>query len=117
MRESILTSIKKLLGIAEENTDFDVDIVVHINTVLMILRQMGVGPVEGFMVVDYSETWSDFLGADNIVNFAAVKSYVFLKVQNLFDPTANGTVAQSRTNLISELEYRLYTEAAWPTNK
>lgn len=117
MKESILTSIKKLLGIAEECTDFDTDVIMHINSVLMILRQMGVGPVEGFIISDDNETWIDFLGADGVVQFASVKSYVFLKVRQMFDPAASSAVTESANNLIKELEYRLYAEAAWPTNK
>lgn len=116
MRDSILDSIKKLLGIAEEDCTFDVDILIHINSVIMILRQMGVGPVSGFVVSDSSVAWIDYLGEDNIAQFSAVKSYIFLKVRQLFDPATNGAVTESTNNLIKELEYRLYAESEWPTN-
>lgn len=115
MRESILTSIKKLLGIAEEDWTFDADIIMHINAVIMILRQMGVGPVNGFTLVDSTQSWTDYLGEEGMVQFASIKSYIYMKVKLLFDPPT-GSVLDSTKNLIGELEYRLYAEAAWPTN-
>lgn len=114
MTESILTSIKKLLGIAQEYNAFDQDILVHINSVIMDLRQIGVGPSAGFEVQDDSTTWSDYLG-DSVVQFSSVKSYIFLKVRQLFDPATNGAVTESTNSRIRELEYRLYAEAEWPT--
>lgn len=105
MNESILTSIKKMLGITEEYTHFDQDIIIHINTVLMILHQLGVGPEEGFAIEDSYETWSDFL-VDN-KNIEAVKTYVYLKVRLLFDPPLSSAVTESINKSINELEWRL----------
>lgn len=103
--ESILTSIKKLLGIAEEYTHFDSDITMHINSVLMILNQMGVGPEEGFFIEDASATWEEFVS--DITKIQAVKSYVYLKVKLLFDPPLSSAVTDATNRLISELEFRL----------
>ena len=103
--ESILTSIKKLLGIAEEYTHFDSDITMHINSVLMILNQMGVGPEEGFFIEDASATWEEFIS--DITKIQAVKSYVHLKVKLLFDPPISSAVMEATNRLISELEFRL----------
>lgn len=103
--ESILTSIKKLLGIAEEYTHFDSDLVMHINSVFMILTQMGVGPAEGFSICDDLTVWEDFTqGATNI---EAVKSYMHHKVKLLFDPPTNSAVLTSTEKIITELEWRL----------
>lgn len=103
--DSILISIKKLLGIEEELTHFDQDLIMHINTVFMILNQLGVGPVEGFSITDSSSKWSDFISNDIKIN--AVKSYIYLKVKLLFDPTSNSSVTESINKLIGELEWRL----------
>ena len=108
MQESILTSIKKLLGITEDYTHFDADIIMHINTVFMILMQLGVGPAEGFRISDASAVWSDFLTTSD--QLEAVKSYVYLRVRMLFDPPTIGSVVQSTENLISELSFRLNVE-------
>lgn len=108
MQESILTSIKKLLGITEEYTHFDTDILMHINTVFLILMQLGVGPDSGFYVSDDSAVWSDFLPSDK--QLEAVKTYVYLRVKMMFDPPQSGTVTQSTENLIKELEFRLNVE-------
>ena len=105
MNDSILTSIKKMLGITEEYTHFDQDIIIHINTVLMILRQLGVGPKEGFAITDSYETWGDFL-TDN-KDIEAVKTYVYLKVRLLFDPPLSSAVTESINRSINELEWRL----------
>lgn len=105
MNESILTSIKKLLGITEEYTHFDADLIIHINTVFMTLHQMGVGPTEGFKITDESDVWDDFVEEDD--NMEAVKSYIYLKVKMIFDPPQGGAVAEAYKQSISELEWRL----------
>ena len=111
--ESILTSIKKLLGIAEEQEQFDVDLIMHINSVFMILTQMGVGPSKGFRIEDELATWEDFLQGNS--NMECVKSYIHLKVKLLFDPPASSSVTESINRMIKEFEWRLYTEAQTPT--
>lgn len=105
MNESILTSIKKLLGITEEYTHFDADIIIHINTVFMTLHQMGVGPEEGYRITDESDVWDDYIEEDD--NLEAVKTYVYLKVKMIFDPPQGGATAEAYRQTISELEWRL----------
>lgn len=107
--ESILTSIKKLLGIDEDYKHFDQDLIMHINSVLMILTQLGVGPSTGFSIVDETATWEDFLGIDP--RFKSVKSYIYLKVRLLFDPPQSSALIESTNKLISELEWRLFVAA------
>ena len=103
--DSILTSVKKLLGIEEDYTHFDADIIMHINTVFMILNQLGVGPDEGFSITDKTSVWDDYIV--DLQNFEAVKSYMFLKVKMLFDPPTGSAVTESYNRTISELESRL----------
>lgn len=103
--ESILTSIKKLLGIDEIYTQFDDDIIMHINSAFLNLTQLGVGPSEGFLIEDDTATWDDFIGDSN--QLQAVKSYVYLKVKLLFDPPLSSSVTESMNRMISELEWRL----------
>lgn len=105
MDGSILTSIKKLLGIPEEYTQFDVDIIMHINSVFMTLQQLGVGPSEGFSISDHMSTWKDYLG--DSTNLEAVKSYIGLKVRLLFDPPLSSSVIECMKQLASEYEWRL----------
>lgn len=103
--ESILTSIKKLLGISEDYTQFDADIIMHINTVFLNLTQLGVGPETGFRITDKFDMWEDFI--DDTVQLEAVKSYMYLKVKLLFDPPLSSAVIESTNRMISELEWRL----------
>ena len=107
--ESILTSIKKLLGIEEEYTQFDNDIIMHINSVFLNLTQLGVGPAEGFLIEDDTATWEDFIGDSN--QLQAVKSYMYLKVKLLFDPPLSSSVIESMNRMIAELEWRLNVAA------
>lgn len=107
--ESILTSIKKLLGITEEYDQFDPDIIMHINSVFMILTQLGIGPAEGFSIEDDTSIWSDFIKDANKIE--AVKSYIYLKVKLLFDPPLSSAVIDSTNRLINELEWRLNAAA------
>lgn len=114
MIESILTSIKKLLGIEESYEHFDADIMMHINSVLAILIQLGVGPTEGFSISGKEEIWSDFLG-DNSANLEGVKTYVYMKVRLIFDPPATSAVIDSMNRLINEFEWRLNAMADTPS--
>ena len=107
MDSSILTSIKKLLGIAEEDTSFDQDIIMHINTVFAILSQLGVGPANGFSIEDDSAIWEDYLG--NASNLELVKSYIYMKVRSMFDPPTSSILADAMNKNISELEWRINT--------
>ena len=103
--DSILTSIKKLLGITEEYEHFDQDIIMHINSVFMILTQMGVGPEDGFTISDSTTMWNEFTNDDKKIE--AVKSYIYLKVRLLFDPPASSSVMEAINRSISEFEWRL----------
>lgn len=105
--ESILTSIKKMLGIVEEYEHFDADIIMHINSVFMVLNQIGVGPSEGFRIIDDTSVWSDFIPDANPVKLDAIKSYMYLKVRLLFDPPSSSSVMESINNQIREYEWRL----------
>ena len=105
--ESILTSIKKMLGIEESYEHFDPDIIMHINSVLMILNQLGVGPEEGFMIEDDTSTWQDFIPEVTAAKLELVKSYIYLKVRLLFDPPLSSSVIESINRQISEFEWRL----------
>lgn len=103
--DSILTSIKKLLGITEEYENFDQDIIMHINSAFMILNQLGVGPKSGFSISDKSSTWNEFIPESS--NLEAVKTYVHLKVKLMFDPPLSSTVIEAIKSQINELEWRL----------
>ena len=105
---SILTSIKKMLGIVEECEDFDTDIIIHINTALSSLTQIGVGPSDGFLIIDKSSEWSNFINDNKKLEM--VKTYIFLKVKNVFDPPASSTVKEIYNQYISELEWRISVE-------
>lgn len=109
--DSILTSVKKLLGISKDYTQFDDDIIMHINTVLMNLTQLGVGPEEGFFIEDDSAEWFDFVDTEETTEFNAVKTYIYLKVKLLFDPPLSSSVVESMNRMISELEWRLNVAA------
>lgn len=101
--QSILSTIKKMLGIAEDYDAFDTDVIVNINSVLMILNQLGVGPEKPFIIYGPNEKWSDFVDKD----VELVKSYIYLKVRLMFDPPSNSFLVSSMEKQISEYEWRL----------
>lgn len=105
MENSILISTKKILGLPAEYTAFDYDVITHINSVFYILSQLGVGPVEGFMIDDETAQWGDFVGPPDQLN--AVRTYVFLKVSMLFDPPTTSFLIEAKNRQIAELEWRL----------
>lgn len=104
--DSILNSVKKSLGIAAENTDFDDILVMYINGILStILPQLGVGPDEGYTIEGSDEEWADYIS--DYRNIESVKTYVSLKVRLIFDPPTSSSVLESIKAIISELEWRL----------
>lgn len=109
--ESILTSIKKLLGIDAAYPHFDPDLIMHINSVFSILTQMGVGPANGFSIKGADEKWADFIGKEDLNKFSLVKSYMHLKVKLLFDPPLGSAVIESINRQIREFEWRLVVAA------
>lgn len=108
MSASILTSTKKTLGIAEDYTAFDDDIIMHINTVFSTLNQLGVGPAEGFEIADKTILWAAFLGTDLRLN--NIKSYMYMRVRLMFDPPSTSYLITSMQNQVEQLEWRINTE-------
>lgn len=106
--DSILTSVKKALGIPSDYDYFDLDILLHLNTVMSILNQLGVGPEEGFIVEDDSTIWSDLFDGDIDTNkMMYVKSYVCLRVRLLFDPPTSSGAIDAMERQMRELEWRI----------
>lgn len=107
--ESILTSVKKSLGIEASYKQFDMDIILAINTVFSVLTQLGVGPETGFSIQDEEAEWTDFIEEDP--RFEMIKTYVYLRVRLLFDPPSSSFVVDAFKNQISELEWRIQVAA------
>lgn len=105
--ESILNTIKNLLPVEETDTSFDSELIVHINTAIMYLTQMGVGPPEGFEIEDETSTWQDFLG-ENVKKFSAAKTYIHAKVKLMFDSASMpGPLIAAFNETVEECEGRL----------
>lgn len=109
MVSSILTSIKKLLGIEEAYTSFDQDIIIYINSAFMGLHQLGIGPTDGFEITDDTAEWDDFVSAR--LDLGGIKTYIYLKVRLIFDPPQAGFVITAIQDQIKELEWRLNVQA------
>lgn len=107
--ESILTSIKKLLGIEADVTHFDPDIITHLNSVFMRLKQLGVGPEDGFFIEDDTATWSDFIA--DPMECQAVKTYISAKTRLIFDPPQSSTIMKCLEEIVREFEWCLNVEA------
>ncbi|MBO7451192.1 MAG: hypothetical protein J6U54_12585 [Clostridiales bacterium] len=115
MTNSILTSVKKGVGgITELDEAFDDELIMHINSALAQLTQLGVGPVTGFQISDKTATWQDFVGEDPRLNM--IQIYVTCVVRMIFDPPTIGAVAQAYRDRIAELEWRLNVQAETPAN-
>jgi hypothetical protein len=104
IEDSILSSTKKTLGVSASYTVFDQDIIMHINSVFAILNQLGLGPDEGFSIVDENDVWSDF---ESDARLNTIKSYVYLRVRLMFDPPTTSFLLAAIQEQIKELEWRL----------
>lgn len=105
MTDSILDTVKKVLGIESDYTAFDEDIILHINSVFSTLQQLGVGPVNGFEITNKEQVWASFLGSN--VTYNNVKTYVCLRVKLIFDPPATSFAIDSMRKQVEELEWRI----------
>lgn len=108
--ESILTTTKELSGVMAIYDNFDKDLVMYINSVFLVLKQLGVGPKEGFVITGPEETWSEFL-PDNKIIRESVKTYISNKVRMQFDPPTNSALLDALNRNINEFEWRLNAEA------
>ena len=109
LSESILLSVKKMLGLDKDYDVFDPELIIHINTVFGTLHQLGVGPEEQFRISGDSDLWSDFTTEGEQTD--EVKSYVYLRVRLLFDPPSSSFVLSSFKEQLQELEWRLNVKA------
>lgn len=107
---SILNDVKQTLGLLPDDTSFDLDIILHINSVFGNLNQLGVGPDEGFEIKDAADEW---IGLFEAKYLNPIKSYVFLRVKLLFDPPTTGFATNSMERQITELEYRINVAAEY----
>lgn len=115
VKDSILQSTKKVLGIASDYTAFDIDIALHINSVLSTVQQVGVGLTDSQLEIeDETQTWTDLLTTQQ--NLVMVRSYIYLRVRQLFDPPASGFVTDSFDRQIKELEWRMSVAAETSPN-
>lgn len=110
--ESILTAVKKMLGIEADYNHFDQDIIIHINSALMTLNQFGVGPEQAASISGAEDTWESTLGS--IAELQAVKTYVYLKVRMIFDPPTSSFVLDAMKRQADELEWRLNVQVDHP---
>lgn len=106
METSILTSTKKVLGLSESYTAFDLDIIIHINSTFSVLYQLGIGPDTGFSIEDDTSVWDDYIET-NTELFNMVKTYMYLKVRLLFDPPTTSFAIGAFENQIKEYEWRM----------
>ena len=107
--DSILLSTKKSLGLAASYTAFDPDVIMHINSVMLDLNQLGLGPTGGFVITGEDELWTDFIGTRK--DLVAVQSLTYLKVRLLFDPPQTSFVIDSINKQIEKFEWRLMVQA------
>lgn len=109
MTDSILDTIKNMLGLDSEYDAFDVELINYINSAFFVLSQLGIGPSEGFFISGQSEIWSDYV--DSKSNLKAIQTFIKLKVQLLFDPPSNSFVVDAINKQMDELIWRLCLEA------
>ena len=104
--ESILDTIKQLLGIPIDDDSFDTDVKVNINAAIFTLSQIGIGPLNGYVVTSNTQLWTDYIGS-SLINLEGVKNYIYLKTKLVFDPPTNSTTIQAINDNLKDLEWRM----------
>lgn len=110
---SILLEIKQSIGLGEQETIFDSDIIMYINSAFLNLFQLGVGPSIGFAISDKTKTWNEFTTDLNILGY--IKTYIFIKTKLLFDPPQTSFVLEALERQIQQIEWRLNVQAEGET--
>lgn len=116
MGDSILETIAKLLSIQVDDNFFDVDLVLHINSAISALTDLGVGPDNGYAILSREETWEDYLG-DDIENLGMVQEFIYLKVKLLFNTPQSSSVIKVYEDRLNELQYKLYARKQYGEKK
>lgn len=106
MEESILKTIKQLIGCPDGFEQFDLDLTIHINSAFAILTQLGVGPKEGYRITGPDNVWSEF--EEDAQKSSLIKDYVYIKTRLLFDPPTSSALMDSLKEQLKEMEWRLY---------
>ena len=109
---SILDSVKKMIGLSDGYTIFDDDLIMDINAVFNVLRQLGIGSEDGFAISSSSDLWTDFLPEGSKLNM--IKPYVYAKVRLMFDPPQNSTITQALKDVVDEFEFRARMDVEIP---
>lgn len=109
MEQSILTSTKKILGLDESYTAFDLDVITHINAAFAVVFQLGIGPTDGFSIEDDTAEWSDLSTDVSSPILNLLKTYIWLWVRLNFDPPNTGYAVQAAQEQLKEYEWRMYT--------
>lgn len=107
MNESILDTIRRMLGIPDDGS-YDDDIIVNINAAFFTLYQLGVGTLEPFVVKSDQDVWSSFTKDSN--KLEAVKLYIYIRTRLAFDPPSTSFVIDSLKKTADEIEWRLTAE-------
>lgn len=107
--DSILGTIKTMLGLTSDVTAFDQELITHINSMFTILNQLDIGPDAGFMIYGYDEVWGDFV--EDVTLTTMVREFIYLKVRMIFDPPASSVVSDAFNQRIAELEWRMNIQA------
>ena len=110
INDSIYYSVKKLAGLDRDYNAFDLDILTHLNSIFVILYQLGLGPDTPYQVSDPDQTWADFLGEDEVPSLNMIREYVSLKLRIRFDPPTSGILRDALLEQIKEDEFRLFIE-------
>ena len=116
MTHGILNDTKKVLGVSDSDTSFDVDILMHINTTFATLQSLGVGPTEGFYIEGHGDEWEDYLPLPANNAFNMIRSYMYLKVRMLFDPPQTAFLMSAMQKQIEEYEWRISQQREWGLN-
>mgnify|MGYP001002636204 FL=1 len=106
MEQSILKTIKQLIGCPDDFEQFDLDLTIHINSAFATLTHLGVGPKEGYRITGVNNVWSEF--EEDTQKLSLIKDYVYIKTRLLFDPPTSSSLMDSLKEQLKEMEWRLY---------
>lgn len=104
---SILKTIRPCVGIPNDYSVFDTELIADINSVFAVLHQLGVG-ASPFKITGEDETWDSYMAPSD--NLEEIKTYMRDRVKLMFDPPMNSFLVDVIQKRIAEFEWRINSE-------
>ena len=109
INNSILDTVKTFVGVDKDETVFDKELILEINSIFLELFQNGIDELKAFSVSDGKEKWSD-IDINPLIVLLNVQIYICIKVNILFDKSMSSSLVDNYNKIANEALWRINIE-------